>query len=127
MPMILKIGDSNGSQVYSNPVVVLINEGTASTAELITNALQEQNRATVFGTQSCGCVLGFLDYKKLKGGGYLTMSEFGFITPKNRTLEGFGVTPDKIINPTLDDVAKERDIALRQAEQYLKDSLKSSK
>lgn len=119
MPMILEAGTKD-AQIFSRPLVILVNEGTASTSELITNALQEQKRAVVFGTNSCGCVLAFLDYKPLKGGGDLTMSEFGFITAKGKKLEGSGVTPDKIIQLNLKDIQTGRDAALEQAEQYLK-------
>lgn len=124
MPMILQIG-GEGAPVYTLPLAVLINEETASTSELITNAMQEQKRAIIFGTASCGCVLGFLDYKKLKGGGFLTISEFGFVTPKNRTLEGKGVTPDQTTPPTLKAITDGRDDTLLQAERFLKDSLLS--
>lgn len=126
MPMILHTGGKT-KPVYSRPLAVLINEGTASTSELIAAAMQEQNRATIFGTRSCGCVLAFLDYKKLKSGGFLTMSEFGFVTAKKRTLEGNGVTPDKIVPPTVKDVADGRDAAIEQAERFLRNSRQSFK
>jgi carboxyl-terminal processing protease len=123
MPMTLEAG-SKDAQVFSRPLVILVNESTASTAELITNALQEQNRATVFGTNSCGCVLAFLDYKLLKGGGDLTLSEFGFITAKGKKLEGNGVMPDKIVPLTLKDIQNGRDAALEQSERFLSDPVK---
>lgn len=118
MPMTLETENKNG-RVYSKPVAVLIDERTASTAELISNALQETARATVFGTVSCGCVLAFLDYKPLAGGGDMTLSEFGFVTPRNRRLEGRGVTPDRIIRPTLEDIRTGRDAALEEAVNHL--------
>lgn len=118
MPMTLEAG-SKGKQIFLRPIAILIDEGTASTSELIANALQEQRRAKVFGTNSCGCVLAFLDYKPLKGGGELTLSEFGFVTPRGRKLEGEGVTPDKITSPTLEDIQNGRDAALEEAEKYL--------
>lgn len=109
-----------GGRLYSNPVVVLVNEGTGSTSELIANALQEQGRAYVVGTQSCGCVLGVLDHRDLKGGGGLDVSEVGFVTPKGRKLEGEGVTPDRSVTVTLRDLQGGRDIAVEMAEEYLK-------
>jgi carboxyl-terminal processing protease len=112
-----------GGQLYSNPVVVLINEATGSTSELFASAMQEQNRAQIIGTQSCGCVLGVLKHIQLKGGGDLAISEIGFITSKGRTLEGNGVTPDKTIAITLADLQSGRDVALGEAEKYL-DKLK---
>jgi len=123
MPMLLEAGIKD-AQIFSRPLVILVNEATASTAELITNAFQEQKRAVVFGTNSCGCVLAFLDYKPLKGGGDLTLSEFGFITAKGKKLEGKGVLPDKIIPLNLRDIQTGRDTALEQAEQFLRNSLK---
>jgi carboxyl-terminal processing protease len=126
MPMILQTGGET-EPVYSRPLAVLINEGTASTSELIAAAMQERKQATVFGTRSCGCVLGFLDYKKLKNGAFLTISEFGFITAKKRTLEGTGVTPDEIVSPTIKDIARGRDAAVERAERFLKTSLQKLK
>jgi carboxyl-terminal processing protease len=118
IPMTLEIvGDA--SKAYLNPFVILIDENTASTSELIANALQEQSRAAIFGTNSCGCVLVFLDYKKLTGGGSMTMSEFGFISAKGKTLEGSGITPDKFIPASLEDVRSGRDAALEEAVKYL--------
>lgn len=119
IPMTLEAGIS-GKQRFSRAVVILINEGTASTSELIANAFQEQRRARVFGTNSCGCVLAFLDYKPLKGGGDLTLSEFGFISAKGKRLEGSGVTPDRIVPLELKDIRAGRDRALEEAEKYLK-------
>jgi carboxyl-terminal processing protease len=116
-----------GEQLYANPVVILINEATGSTSELFASALQEQNRAYVIGTQSCGCVLGVINHKKLKGGGELDVSEIGFLTSKNRTLEGNGVLPDKSVALTIADLQRSYDAALNEAENYLNNLLKKNK
>ena len=108
-----------GGRLYSNPVVVLVNEGTGSTSELIANALQERRRAHVVGTRSCGCVLGVLKHRELKGGGAVSVSEVGFVTPGGRRLEGEGVVPDKTVTVTLKDIQSGRDAALEEAEAYL--------
>ncbi|HEX8687650.1 MAG TPA: S41 family peptidase, partial [Pyrinomonadaceae bacterium] len=118
LPKEFEAGEKGG-RLYSNPVVVLVNEGTGSTSELIANALQEQGRAYVVGTQSCGCVLAVLQHRGLKGGGDLAVSEIGFATPKGRKLEGVGVTPDKAVSVTLADLRAGRDLALEEAEAYL--------
>lgn len=109
-----------GRRLYAKPVVVLVNEGTGSTAELVANVLHEQRRAYVVGTQSCGCVLGVLDHRDLKGGGDLAVSEIAFVTPTGRKLEGSGVTPDKTVTVTLRDLQAGRDAAVEEAEAYLK-------
>ncbi|HEY0173235.1 MAG TPA: S41 family peptidase [Pyrinomonadaceae bacterium] len=119
LPKVFEAG-GKGGRLYTHPVVVLVNEGTGSTAELIANGLQEQGRAYVVGTRSCGCVLGVLKHRELKGGGDLSVSEIGFVTPKGRRLEGEGVAPDKSVPVTLRDLRAGRDAALEEAEAYLK-------
>ena len=118
IPMVLAAG-RKGGQIFENPVVILTNEATASTAELFTAALQENKRARVVGSQTCGCVLGFINYNELAGGGAFTFSEFGFITPQGKTLEGAGVTPDRAVKLTVSDLRNQRDAALAEAETYL--------
>jgi C-terminal processing protease CtpA/Prc len=49
----------------------------------------------------------------------LTLSDFGFITAKNKKLEGSGVLPDRIVPPQIKDLRENRDETLRQAEKYL--------
>lgn len=109
----------HGGRRYSNPVVVLVNEGTGSMSELVAGVLQEQRRAYVVGTRSCGCVLGVLKHRELKGGGYLDVSELGFVTTAGRRLEGEGVTPDRAVAVMLKDFQTGRDAALEEAEAYL--------
>lgn len=119
LPKEIQAGEKGG-QLYARPVVILVNEGTGSTSELIANALQEHGRAYVIGAQSCGCVLGVLDHRELKGGGDLAISEIGFVTPDGRRLEGEGVKPNKSVNVTLRDLQAGRDAALEAADEYLK-------
>jgi carboxyl-terminal processing protease len=125
LPKVFEAGEK-GSQIYSNPIVILVNEGTASTSELIVSGMQERSRAQIVGTQSCGCVLGVLNQRELKGGGELAISEVGFVTPKGRTLEGNGVVPDRTIAVTLVDLQRQHDSALEEAEKYLNNLLKKS-
>jgi len=108
-----------GGAIYAGPVAVLVNEGTGSGAELFSAALQENFRATIVGRQTCGCVLGILHQRKLKGGGELDVSEVGFTTTQERRLEGVGVIPDKPVPLTLADLRARRDAALETAEKVL--------
>ena len=111
-----------GGEVYSGPVAVLVNEGTGSGAELFAAALQENSRAAIVGRQTCGCVLGILHQRKLKGGGELDVSEVGFTTAQGRRLEGVGVIPTKAVPLTLADLRARRDAALEAAEKILRSS-----
>jgi len=112
-------GGTSG-KIYSGPVAVVVNEGTGSGAELFSAALQENSRATVVGRQTCGCVLGILHQRKLKGGGELDVSEVGFTTARGRRLEGLGVTPEQPVPLTLADLRARRDAALDVAERLLR-------
>lgn len=118
IPMLLEAG-RRGKQLYTKPVIILIDEKTASVSELVADALQSYYRAYIIGTPTCGCVLAFLDYKEIKGGGDLSFSEFGFVTAKGRTLEGKGVMPDRVITPSLEDLRSGRDAALEEAKSFL--------
>jgi carboxyl-terminal processing protease len=109
-----------GTEVYSGPVALLVNEGTGSGAELFSAALQENSRATVVGRQTCGCVLGIVHQRKLKGGGELDVSEVGFTTARGRRLEGVGVIPDQPVPLTLADLRARHDAALEAAEKVLR-------
>jgi len=59
--------------------------------------MQDLGRARIVGEPSCGCLLAYLGYANIPGGGELAYSEVGFVTPKGRRIEGAGVMPDKLV------------------------------
>ena len=82
-------GDISGGK----PMVVLIDGDTASAAEVLAAALQEQSRAKVAGTRSFG--KGTIqNLIKLPNGGTVSLSSAYFYTPAERKLAGDGVVPD---------------------------------
>lgn len=109
-----------GKQIWSKPVVILISERTGSAAESFTAGMQENGRATVMGTQSCGCVNIVNNRFEMKGGGELQLSELGYLSPKGRRLEGNGIMPDKVIAPALLDLRRSRDAGVEEAENFLR-------
>jgi len=111
---------SDDEQVYKGPVAILVNEGSGSGSELFAGVMQESGRAIVVGRRSCGCVLGISKYRKLKGGGELAVSEYGYQSPQGKTFEGTGVTPNKPVELTISDLQHHRDAALEEAERALK-------
>jgi carboxyl-terminal processing protease len=106
---------------YSKPLVILTNENSASASEIFTGTLQDLGRATVIGQRTCGCLLGYLGYADLPGGGQLAYSELGFVTPKGKRIEGEGVKPDVEITLARDDILFNRDRILEAAERFLQE------
>jgi carboxyl-terminal processing protease len=102
------------------PMVVLINEGTSSAAEILAAVLQKSSRAQLIGTQTCGCVLAIRSRHELPDGGLLDVSELDYRTAEGRRLEGAGVRPDYFVTLSRDDLYKGHDAALKYAEGLLR-------
>jgi carboxyl-terminal processing protease len=119
----------NGSKetAYANPLVILTNQNSASASEVFSASLQDFGRATVIGARTCGCLLGYMGYADIPGGGQLAYSEMGFVTPKGKRVEGEGVAPDIEVKLTQADFAANRDRALEAAVAFLQQKTASSK
>lgn len=78
------------------PMVVLVNEFSASAAELVAGALQDNRRATVVGTPTFGkgSVQTILD---LPGGAGLKLTTMRYYTPSGRAIQAQGVRPDVLV------------------------------
>ena len=118
LPLQLYVGRS-GQQIYSGPVVVLMNSHSASSSEVFAAGMQDTQRARIVGSQSCGCVLGIAKPRVMKGGGVLEMSEVIWFSPKGRKLEGTGIIPDEEVVPTMWDLQRGRDAVLAAADKGL--------
>jgi carboxyl-terminal processing protease len=105
---------------YRGPVVVIVDEESASASETFTAFMQEAGRARVVGRQTAGSTLGRSGFKGLKGGGRLRFSTRSYVTPAGRELEGVGVTPDVSVPLTLADLRSGRDAALEAAVSLLR-------
>jgi len=109
-----------GTGTYLGPVVVLVNGDSASGSELFAAILQAQGRATIMGQTTCGCLLAYLGYVPVPGGGRLAYSEVGFALSNGKRIEGEGVVPDEPVGVTAADLRVERDRALEDAQARLK-------
>jgi carboxyl-terminal processing protease len=100
------------------PVVVLVDRGTASAAEIVTGALQDRHRAEVVGTHTFGKGV-FQEIQPLSNGGALDITVGEYFTPSGRNLGGGGVKEGLGLNPNvyaLDNPHTAKDEALTVAE-----------
>lgn len=78
------------------PIVVLIDEGSASAAEILTGALKDNNRALVVGHRSFG--KGLVQTKiPLDNGDSVKITTARYYTPDGVSIQGEGITPDIVI------------------------------
>lgn len=86
--------DSNQSLVPNLPVVVLINEGSASASEIVAGALQDHKRAVIMGTKSFGkgSVQTIIPLDANQGA--IKMTTALYYTPSGRSIQATGIEPD---------------------------------
>ena len=91
-----------GNHLTDKPVVVLVNQNSASASEIFAAALQDHNRADVVGTVTFG--KGTVQtVKELSFGGAIKYTIAHYLTPNGNDIDGVGVTPDIVVDmdPTL--------------------------
>ncbi len=92
-----------------NPVVVLINGGTASGSEIVAGALQDHKRATILGTRSfgMGTVQTIIPLGQNSGAVRLTTARI--YTPSGRSIQAKGIDPDIVVLQDVPDEFKGKD------------------
>ena len=99
-PRQVYLAKSNLTIAPKIPMVVLVDAGTASAAEIVTGALQDRGRAKVVGTHTYGKGV-FQEIEPLSNGGALDFTVGEYFTPSGRNLGGGGVRQGKGIQPNV--------------------------
>ncbi len=109
-----------GNEIFLNyPMVVLINQGTASGAEILAAALRENRNVKLIGQTSFG--KGSVQEPiRLSDGSLLKITIAEWLTPNENSINNKGVKPDIEVKMTDEDFNKERDPQLEKALEIIK-------
>ena len=91
-----------GDEIKGKPIVVLINNGSASAAEIFAGALKDHKRAIILGENSYGkgSVQSIIP---LRNGGGMRLTISKYYLPSGKSISEVGVTPDILVEETEDD------------------------
>ncbi|ONI38224.1 peptidase S41 [Candidatus Epulonipiscium fishelsonii] len=129
--IIVSTKDNSGEIVHSEsddkytdiPLVVLVNEQSASASEVLSGALKDHNRAKLVGTRTFGkgivqSIMPFIDGSAIK----ITTAEY--YTPSGISIQGIGIEPDYLVELPVElmiepDLTLEQDLQLQKAIEVL--------
>ena len=88
---------AGAGELYSGPMVTLVNRGTASASEILAGALQDDGRSLLLGDKTFGKGL-IQTLTNLSDGSGLAVTVAGYLTPSGRDIQGQGIRPDRILD-----------------------------
>lgn len=97
------------------PVIVMVNEGSASASEIVAGALQDNNRALVLGKKSFGkgSVQSIIPLRENEGA--IRMTTALYYTPADRSIQAEGIVPDITVNEAKIEVADDKNTIRSEA------------
>jgi len=111
-----EIKRGNGNALTTKPLIVLVNEGSASASEIVSGAIKDNNRGKLVGKKTFGKGL-VQSMRTLVDGSGLTVTVAKYLTPNGTDINKFGITPDIEVkmnsNPIL-----QREIGTKRDNQY---------
>ena len=96
------------------PLILLINEGSASASEIMSGALHDNNRALLIGKKTFGKGL-VQEINQLPGGAGVNITTQRYLTPNDIDINKMGIQPDIKVKMKEEDFDKKRDPQLLQA------------
>jgi carboxyl-terminal processing protease len=108
--------------VYREPIAVLVNGNTASAAEIVSGAIQDNQRGPLIGekTYGKGSVQSIYD---LSDGSSVHITSAKWLTPNQRAIDGVGLSPDVSVKRADGEVEYGRDSQIDRALIELRSSL----
>ena len=113
-------GVKSGGKALDIPMVVLVNEFSASASEVFTGAIIDNNRATVVGSITFGKG-SVTNLWPLNDGSGVNFTTARWFTPNGSLIEGEGLTPDVLLEPLDED--EDEDVYLDRAIEILKEQI----
>lgn len=110
---------NSGGLAPDIPMVLLVNEGSASASEIVSAALKDYKRATIVGTTTYGKGSVQIPHQ-LSDQSQLDVTIAHFFSPKENEINGVGIKPDiEVADPTDAQIAQRQDPQLDRAVQFV--------
>ncbi len=115
-----KVYKTKGNGEFSQyPLVILINQGSASGSEILAGALRDNRGIKIIGEKSFGKGL-IQEALNLRGGSLLKITVAKWLTPKGNSISEIGIEPDIEVEITEEDYEQEEDPQLNKAIEIVK-------
>ena len=101
-------------ETYAGRLAILLDEGSASTTEILAQGMRDLKRARLFGTRSAGAALPS-DIIRLPDGDGFQYPMASLTSASGRVIEGNGVIPDEEVKQTVESITAGRDPKMSRA------------
>lgn len=118
-----EIEKAKNNPIVDMPIIILVNENTASASEILAGALRDNDKAKIVGTKTYGKGV-IQQLMKLSNGSGLKVTIEEYFTPKKNKINGVGIEPDEVVKlpDTVENVLlvkEEEDTQLQKAIEML--------